>query len=347
MADRMSLRSARSSMSLRSVFSSTSLRSARSSITEDIEFTLVPYSPPASTLYESPAVSPTTPSHTFDPGYTLIQDDRERERRQHHLRIKEIRRIPSRGSIQGSDDTIYHYQQQLQQQPSAQTLRPARSNKQLRRPSSKSSLRAPPLPSQGDPEAAPRERHFNQKYSDPDKLFTMYCREDLKKAWSDIRALRLGMLPLLLGADYDRRVEENRTVNGLNASYYRENDSIPVMNEDGCGLLFKEHGGRYWECVRSQKCRSEESGESGSGGGGRKRNGSAADPRPRGMVERYPEEVLNFWDSHVKHFLRALGVSEEKVVEVYARAMKYCKLTDPPSPPLYSPFMTKGKRIES
>lgn len=51
---------------------------------------------------------------------------------------------------------------------------------------------------------------------------------------------------------------------------------------------------------------------------------SAADTRPRGMVERYPEEVLLYWDNHVRHF-----IPEDKREEVYARAKRYCTFGDP------------------
>lgn len=183
-----------------------------------------------------------------------------------------------------------------------------------------------------------RDRHFNQKYKNPDKLFIIYHKDDLKWGWRAIQERRLELLPVLLGTDYDRSVEERRKVAGLNGMYYRQNDlNMPVLTSDGSGLVFVERDGRWWECSRSQKCRTGEDNISspiaaasiGNAAGnhpvrkaadGAAIAGGVADTRPRGMVERYPEEVLLYWENHVRHF-----VPEEKAAEVYARAKRYCK----------------------
>ncbi|KAJ4420603.1 hypothetical protein N0V82_004271 [Gnomoniopsis sp. IMI 355080] len=224
--------------------------------------------------------------------YTPYQDDSERKRRHLHLRRassqSNLRRVSSHSALRASFDTY--------------SLRLAPSSKQLRRPASTANLKA---------SAAKKERHFNQKYADPDKLFIVYCKEDLKKGWPEILALRLKVLPILLGNDYDASVEEKRKISGLTGMFYREDDlQMPVLTPDGSGLEFIEKDGRWWECIRSQKCRDRAS---------KKPNGS--DTRPRGMVERYPEEVLKYWDKHVQHF-----VPQEKRDEVLSRAIRYSRI---------------------
>lgn len=265
---------------------------------------------PPSSAHSSPVASPTSryyniPSQTqldIQIRYTPYQDDSERLKR--HLALTRLRRVSSQSAFRAGFDTY--------------SSRLARSNKQLRRPASTASLKT----------CAKKERHFNQKYQNPDKLFIVYCKDDLKKGWAEIQALRLKMLPILLGNDYDGTVEENREIAGLNGRYYRENDlNMPVLTPDGSGLEFVEKDGRWWECTRSQKCRT------GQGRGSKKSN--ASDTRPRGMVERYPEEVLQYWDNHVKHF-----VPKEKRDEILGRAIKYCRSSPPP------PFFFLFKRFQ-
>lgn len=260
-----------------------------------------------STAQWSPATSPTTPHYNISPQsqldiqmrYTPYQDESERKKRHlalNHLRRassqSELRRASSHSALRGGFD--------------AYSSRLAPGSKQLRRPASTANLKV----------CKKKERHFNQKYQNPDKLFIVYCKDDLKKGWAEIQALRLKMLPLLLGNDYDPTVEENRQVSGLNGMYYRENDlNMPVLTPDGSGLEFVEKDGRWWECMRSQKCRT--------GDDRTTKKPSAADAsRCRGMVERYPEEVLEYWDKHVQHF-----VPKENREEVLARAIRYCKST--------------------
>lgn len=328
---------------------------------------------PSSTAHTSPIISPTTPPASFSiPTKNQLQiclrladyrDDQERQRR----RLTQIRarRTPSRHSLYGdldnqhirrtlsSNDTVHlhhhhlHHHQQRRQSPATTNVPPP----------------ALPLSSSSTTEdASEREPHFNQKYKDPDKLFIIYHKEDQRWGWPAILARRLQLLPALLGPEYNRQVEEHRRVSGLNGMYYRENENMLVLTPDGSGLVFTKKDGRWWEVARSQKCRTgapggtESSnnsinravGRRGSGAGVGSASAAAvavADTRPRGMVERYPEEVLHYWDRHVRHF-----IPEEKQAEVLSRARRYCKsqeseiiLSNPPSLP-YCLYWVRGTR---
>lgn len=172
----------------------------------------------------------------------------------------------------------------------------------------------------------------------------MYHKEDQRWSWPAILARRLQLLPVLLGPEYNRQVEERRRVSGLNGMYYRENEHMSVLTPDGSGLVFTEKDGRWWEVARSQKCRTSGSdsnnnddnnntnkNRAGASSDARRGSGAGtgvnaataavvADTRPRGMVERYPEEVVHYWDRHVRHF-----IPEERQAEVLARARRFCK----------------------
>lgn len=282
-----------------SVCSTTSTTSGRAS-PQSSEYS---WAASPSTAHWSPAASPTTPYHNISPQtqldihmrYSSFQDESERKKRHLHLRRassqSDLRRVSSHSALRAGYDTY--------------SSRLGPSSKQLRRPASAANLKA----------CAKKERHFNQKYQNPDKLFIVYCKDDLKKGWPEIQALRLKMLPILLGNDYDPTVEEKRKIAGLNGMYYRENDlQMPVLTPDGSGLEFVEKDGRWWECIRSQKCRT--------GDDRTNKKPNASDARPRGMVERYPEEVLEYWDKHVQHF-----VPKEKREDVLARAIRYSEST--------------------
>lgn len=301
---------------------------------------------PLSTAHTSPVVSPTTPYYNVpSSGLLNIQLDLRRHQDElprpelcpkRRLALTRSRRVPSRPAPYGFD--AQHHQQR-RRACSGRPASPANHYPQQHHPAGAS---AAPGGRHGNA-AGERDRHFNQKYKDPDKLFIIYHKDDLKWGWRAIQERRLELLPVLLGRDYDRSVEERRKVAGLNGMYYRQNDhNMPVLAADGSGLVFVERDGRWWECARSQKCRTAEDGSSSSGtSGGIKgaRKGSAggvgvggggagaggADTRPRGMVERYPEEVLLYWENHVRHF-----VPEDKAAEVYARAKRYCEYSPQP-----------------
>lgn len=149
---------------------------------------------------------------------------------------------------------------------------------------------------------------------DPDKLFIVYHKEDLKWGWPAIKSRRLEMLPILLGPDYDRSVEDHRTISGLDGMYYRENGTMPVLSADGSMLQFTQREGRWWECTKSEKCRGE-----GNGGGKGGRAKAKEDRKLWGMVERYPEEVVLHWNK-VRCFL-----ADDKRDEILTRAQRYCE----------------------
>lgn len=128
-------------------------------------------------------------------------------------------------------------------------------------------------------------------------------------------------------------------MSGLNGMYYRENEHMSVLTPDGSGLVFAEKDGRWWEVSSSQKCRTngpdsninDNSNRTGASSSARRGSGvgtgvnaattaAPADTRPRGMVERYPEEVVHYWDRHVRHF-----IPEERQAEVLARARRFSK----------------------
>lgn len=310
----------------------------------------VPGLSPLSTAHTSPIISPTTPPASFSiPNQNQLQiclrltdyrDDQERQKRK--LTQIRSRRTPSRHSLYGDLDAQHfrgthspshsihlhhhHHQQQRKRSPVTTTALP------LPPPSN-----LPVSSSSTTENANEREPHFNQKYKDPDKLFIVYHKEDQRWSWPAILTRRLQLLPVLLGPEYNRQVEEHRRVSGLNGMYYRENENMSVLTPDGSGLVFAEKDGRWWEVARSQKCRTGGPENSSNNGGGRGRRGSgagttsasastsaaaitAADTRPRGMVERYPEEVVHYWDRHVRHF-----IPEERQAEILARARRYSK----------------------
>lgn len=309
----------------------------------------VPGLSPLSTAHTSPIISPTTPPASFNiPTKSQLQiclrladyhDDRERHKRK--LSQIRSRRTPSRHSLYGELDN-----QQFRHIHSPNRSIPLLHHHHSHQPSRpSSSMTAIPQPtlsisssSTTTEDASEREPHFNQKYKDPDKLFIVYHKEDQRWSWPAILTRRLQLLPVLLGPEYNRQVEEHRRVSGLNGMYYRENENMSVLTPDGSGLVFVQKDGRWWEIARSQKCRTGGGGPADSNNngsraaGGRRGSGvgtaaaaaasiTAADTRPRGMVERYPEEVVHYWDRHVRHF-----IPEEKQADVLARARRYCKL---------------------
>lgn len=309
----------------------------------------VPGLSPLSTAHTSPIMSPTTPPASFSiPTKNQLQiclrladyrDDQERQQRK--LTQIRARRTPSRHSLYGDMDAQHfrhthspkhsvhllqhhhHHHQQRRQSPATTTVPPTAAPPTL------------PVSSSTTEDAGEREPHFNQKYKDPDKLFIVYHKEDQRWSWPAILTRRLQLLPMLLGPEYNRQVEENRRVSGLNGMYYRENENMSLLTPDGSGLVFQEKDGRWWEVARSQKCRTggpdstNNNNNNNNRAGVRRGSGAGtvaaatvavADTRPRGMVERYPEEVVHYWDRHVRHF-----VPEERQAEVLARARRYCK----------------------
>lgn len=180
----------------------------------------------------------------------------------------------------------------------------------------------PGTPAKGKQQKKP---HFNLRYPKSVKLFILYHKEDCGWGWKAINKRRVDLLPVLYRGGYKPEIEENREVAGINGFYYRLNEVMPALTPDGSGLRFVEHGGRSWELTEPSKCREGPGrGEERRGGGGRVGRGKEKDDadarRPRGMVDRYPEEVVYYWDEFVKHF-----VQQSRQAEVYARAKRHCK----------------------
>ncbi|KAL1880597.1 hypothetical protein Daus18300_001208 [Diaporthe australafricana] len=156
--------------------------------------------------------------------------------------------------------------------------------------------------------------HFNLRYSKSVKLFILYHKEDCGWGWKAINKRRVDLLPVLYREGYKPEIERNRQVAGINGFYYRLNEVMPALTPDGSGLRFVEHDGRSWELTVPSKCRGAKEKKKGKAEGD-------VDARPRGMVDRYPEEVIYHWDEFVKHFV-PLG----RHAEVYARAKRYCEI---------------------
>ncbi|KAK2605137.1 hypothetical protein N8I77_008001 [Diaporthe amygdali] len=230
------------------------------------------------------------------------------------------------------EPSLRDFQDQLKGMEAAnkRQLEPVRS----RRPSSRQSPYSTAAPdrgrrcsgiSGGDPSPPhkgnqQKKPHFNLRYSRSVKLFILWHKEDCGWGWKAINRKRVDLLPVLYREGYKPEIEENREVAGINGFYYRLNDVMPALTPDGSGLRFVEHGGRSWELTEPSKCREgREDRRKGCGGRGKaKADGEA---RPRGMVDRYPEEVVYHWDEFVKHF-----VPQGRQAEVYARAKRYCEI---------------------
>lgn len=191
----------------------------------------------------------------------------------------------------------------------------------------------PGTPAKGKQQKKP---HFNLRYPKSVKLFILYHKEDCGWGWKAINKRRVDLLPVLYRGGYKPEIEENREVAGINGFYYRLNEVMPALTPDGSGLRFVEHGGRSWELTEPSKCREGpgrgEERRSGGRGGRCKDKDDADARRPRGMVDRYPEEVIYYWDEFVKHF-----VQQSRQAEVYARAKRHCKFSHKTHPQTLHP----------
>ncbi|KAF7563787.1 hypothetical protein G7046_g328 [Stylonectria norvegica] len=120
-------------------------------------------------------------------------------------------------------------------------------------------------------------RHINQKYTTEEGDFIIYAWHDRKMKWQRIKqefATMFGRTP-------------ERTVQGLQAWYYRMNQRIPIWDEDG------------WLCFDNEddleprqigiKCRERDSQDKPM--------------EPLGLAQRYPERAINYpWvDPELKH----------------------------------------------
>ncbi|KAL6698744.1 hypothetical protein J3F84DRAFT_233349 [Trichoderma pleuroticola] len=127
-------------------------------------------------------------------------------------------------------------------------------------PSRMDSYPSPPPDSEG--------RHINQKYTTEEGDFIIYAWHDRKLKWQRIKqdfASMFGRTP-------------ERTVQGLQAWYYRMNQRIPVWNLDGW-LVFDSDDDMEPRHV-SIKCRERDSQD--------------RPMEPMGLAQRYPERAIHY-----------------------------------------------------
>ncbi|KAI5465734.1 hypothetical protein BGZ63DRAFT_112639 [Mariannaea sp. PMI_226] len=111
-------------------------------------------------------------------------------------------------------------------------------------------------------------RHINQKYTTEQGDFIIYAWHDKKMKWQRIKqefARRFGKTP-------------ERTVQGLQAWYYRMNQRIPIWDEDGW-LIFENEDNLEPKQI-SIKCRE--------------RDHQDKPNEPLGLAQRYPERAVNY-----------------------------------------------------
>ncbi|KAF4984038.1 hypothetical protein FZEAL_696 [Fusarium zealandicum] len=136
------------------------------------------------------------------------------------------------------------------------------------------SMSSPSLHAQGDMDCYPspppegENRHINQKYTTEEGDFIIYAWHDKKMKWQRIKqefATRFGRTP-------------ERTVQGLQAWYYRMNQRIPIWDQDGW-LCFDNEDDLEPRHV-SIKCRERDSQDKPM--------------EPLGLAQRYPERAVNY-----------------------------------------------------
>lgn len=111
-------------------------------------------------------------------------------------------------------------------------------------------------------------RHINQKYTTEEGDFIIYAWHDKKLKWQRIKqdfASMFGRTP-------------ERTVQGLQAWYYRMNQRIPLWDQDGW-LLFDNEDDLEPKHV-SIKCRERDSQDKPM--------------EPLGIAQRYPERAIQY-----------------------------------------------------
>jgi hypothetical protein len=126
------------------------------------------------------------------------------------------------------------------------------------------------------------QRHCNKKYTTEEGDFIIYAWHDKKKKWQTIQkefAHIFGTKP-------------ERSVQGLQAWYYRMNQRIPVWDQDGW-LVFNDEDEVEPRYV-TIKCRERE---------------AVLKNEPLGLAQRYPERAIHYhWvDPEVKRQARDWG----------------------------------------
>ena len=119
-----------------------------------------------------------------------------------------------------------------------------------------------------DSESRYEGRHINKKYKTEEGDFIIYMWHDRRQKWQDIKKL--------FAAQFGATPE--RTVQGLQAWYYRMNQSIPVWDNDGW-LVF-ENEDALEPMQFAQKCRERD---------------TIKEPcKPIGLAQRYPERAIHY-----------------------------------------------------
>ncbi|KAH6998532.1 hypothetical protein BKA56DRAFT_29055 [Ilyonectria sp. MPI-CAGE-AT-0026] len=142
------------------------------------------------------------------------------------------------------------------------------------------SMNSPDMDCYPSPPPEYENRHINQKYTTEEGDFIIYAWHDKKMKWQRIKqefAVRFGCTP-------------ERTVQGLQAWYYRMNQRIPIWDQEGW-LCFDNEDELEPQHV-SIKCRERDSQDKPM--------------EPLGLAQRYPERAVNYsWvDPELKHKAR-------------------------------------------
>lgn len=136
-------------------------------------------------------------------------------------------------------------------------------------------------------------RHINQKYTTEEGDFIIYAWHDKKMKWLTIKqefATMFGRIP-------------ERTVQGLQAWYYRMNLKIPVWDNDGW-LVFENEDDLEPKQV-SIKCRQQDSQDKPT--------------EPLGLAQRYPDRAMHYnWvEPEFKHRAQDWGKSHLSRLVLY------------------------------
>ncbi|KAH7023500.1 hypothetical protein EDB80DRAFT_43493 [Ilyonectria destructans] len=147
------------------------------------------------------------------------------------------------------------------------------------------SMNSPDMDCYPSPPPECENRHINQKYTTEEGDFIIYAWHDKKMKWQRIKqefAARFGRTP-------------ERTVQGLQAWYYRMNQRIPIWDQEG------------WLCFDNE----DELEPKHVGIKCRERDSQDKPMEPLGLAQRYPERAVNYsWvDPELKHKARDWGKS--------------------------------------
>jgi hypothetical protein len=167
-------------------------------------------------------------------------------------------------------------------------------------------------------------RHINQKYTTEQGDYIIYAWHDKKLKWAAIKEEFASM--------FGRTPE--RTVQGLQAWYYRMNKEIPVWDDDGW-LIFEHEDAVEPKCVsikrrqREVKCQScimaqgNNKMKKDADGLWREEGCQCKQLGPLGLAQRYPERLVHYpWvDPELKRKARNWG-------KLYIRSSRRLPITN-------------------